>query len=122
MIEARAEIEQLVRPLGFLHEVDHEVGRAAHETRGAHRPARRDDRQDFAGVEDALPVHADAMQRHRHERVVLHFVFGKFLDVLDVIERVVFAGRVVLPEFDLGAERGRFGGHAVFHPPARARR
>ena len=104
-------------PFGILHQVDHEVGGAADEAGGAERPARGDHRQDVAGVEDALLVHADAVQRQAGEGVGLHFVLGELVDVFQAVERVVFAGRVVLPELDLGAEHRGLGRHAVFHPP-----
>ncbi len=95
------------------------MGRASNKSGSAERTARRDHGQNVAMVEDALALHADAMQRQRRERVGLHFVFGKLVDVFQTIERVVFAGRIVLPELDLGAEDGWLGGHAVFHPPGR---
>ena len=117
--DARAEIDQAVRAFRVLHQIDHEMGRAANKSGGAERTARGDHRQNVAMVEDALPLHADAMQRKRREGVGLHFVFGKLVDVFQAVERVVFAGRVVLPELDLGAEDRWLGRHAVFHPPGR---
>ena len=116
---ARAQVDQLVRALRVFHQVDHEVRRAAHEPRRAQRPARRHHRQNVAVVQNALPVHPDAMQRQRRERVGLHFVLRKIVDVFQAIERVVFARRVVLPELDLRAQHRRLGRHAVFHPPRR---
>ena len=114
-----AERQEFVGPFRFLHQIDHEIRRAAHEAGCAHRAARGHQGQDFAGVQDALPLHSDAVKSHRHKGVVLHFIFREVLDVLDMIEGVVFAGRVVLPEFDLGAKRRWLRRHAVFHPPGR---
>jgi hypothetical protein len=57
------------------------------------------------------------MERHRREGVGLDLVLGELVDVLEPVQRVVLARRVVFPELDLGAEDGGLGGHAVFHPP-----
>ena len=110
----------LWQPFRVLDELDHQVGRAADEAGGAQRPARRDHRQDVAVIEDLLPVHPDAVQRHRRERVGLDLVLRELVDVFEPIERVVLARRVVLPELDLRAEHRRLGRHPVFHPPRRA--
>ena len=88
----------------ILDELDHQVGRAAHESGRAQRTARRHHRQDVAVIEDLLPVHADAVQRQRREAVGLDFVLRELVDVFQPIERVILARRVVLPELDLRAE------------------
>jgi hypothetical protein len=102
-----------------VHQVDHELRGTAHKPGGAKRAAAGDQWQDLAGVQDALSMHSDSVQGHRHESVVLHFVFREVVQILDVIERVVLARSVVLPELDLGSERRGFSRHAVFHPPGR---
>ena len=114
---ARAQVDQLVRALRILDELDHQVGRAAHESGGAQRAARGHHRQDVAVVEDLLLVHPDAVQRQRGEAVGLDLVLGELVDVFQPIERVILARRVVLPELDLRAEHRWLGSHPVFHPP-----
>ena len=107
----------LCAPFGIFHDIDHEVRGAAHEARRAQRTARRHHRQNVAVVQNALPDHPDAMQRQRRKGVGLHFVLREIVDVFQAVERVIFARRVVLPEFDLGAQHRRLRRHAVFHPP-----
>ena len=80
-------------------------------------PRGRDHRQNVAVVENPLLVHAVAMQRHRRESVGLDFVLGKLVDVFQAVQRVIFAGRVVLPELDLRAQHRRLRRHPVLHPP-----
>jgi hypothetical protein len=116
--EAGAEVEQLVDPFRLLHDVDHEVAGVAREPSRAHRAARGRHREDFAGIQNLLALHPQAVERQRHEGVGLDFVLGQLVYVLDVEEHVVLARRVVLPKFDLGAEHRRLRGHAVLQPPA----
>ena len=117
MITRVQKIDQLVAALGILDQLDHQVRRAAHEAGRAERAARGDHRQDVAVVENPLPDHLDAVQRERGEGIGFDFVFGKLIDVFEPIERVIFARRVVLPEFDFRPEHRWLGRHAVFHPP-----
>ena len=109
----------LCAPFGILHQVDHEVRRAAHKSRRAQRPARGHHGQDVAGIQNALPCHLDAVQRQPRKRVGLHFVLGKVVDVFQAIERVILARRVVLPELDLRAQHRGLRRHPVLHPPRR---
>ena len=114
---ARAQVDQLVRALGIFHQVDHEFRRAAHKSCSAERPARGDHGQNVAGIENALPRHADAVQGQAGKAVGLHFVLGKAVDIFKPVKRVVFAGRIVLPELDLGAQHRGLRRHPVLHPP-----
>ena len=116
---ARTKVDEPVGPLRVLHQVDHEVRRAPHETGGAEGTARSDHGEDVAVVQDSLPVHADAVQRHGGEGVRLHLVLGELVDILQPVERVVLARSVILPEFDLRAQHRGFRRHPVLHPPGR---
>ncbi len=62
-------------------------------------------------------THPDAVQGHGDEGVGVYFVFGEVVDVFQAVEGVVFAGGVVLPELDFGAEDRGLGSHTVLHPP-----
>ena len=115
--DARAQVDQLVRALGIFDQVEHELRGAADESGGAERAARGDHGQDVAGVEDALAGHADAVQGEAGKAVGIDFVLGEVVDVFEPVEGVVFAGRIVLPELDLGAEDRGLGRHPVLHPP-----
>jgi hypothetical protein len=115
--DPRAEIDEPMAALRVLDQFDHEVRRAADEPGRAERARARDERQDVAVIEDALLRHAVAMQRERGERVGFDFVFRELVDVLEPIERVVLARRVVLPELDLRAEHD--GSAAIRTPSTR---
>ena len=55
-----------------------------------------------------------------HARAVrLNFIFGNPIDIVEIIKSVLFAGRIVFPKFDLGAQLRRLNSHAIFHPPGR---
>src|ERR1035441_4580485 len=57
------------------------------------------------------------MQGQAGKAVSFHFVIREVVDILEPVESVIFAGRIVLPEFDLGAKDRGLRRHPVFHPP-----
>jgi hypothetical protein len=70
-------------------------------------------------VSSGLPGHSDPVPGQAGKTVSLHFVFGKVADILQPVKGVVSARRIVLPEFDLGAQHRGLGCHPILHPPGR---